>query len=186
MICLVWQLLDIIEVRRICPQSHDYDTFTTQYLQLNLYRHKIIWCNCLILIFVCNFTSLLYLIWKVTSGKIVEAKTCHFNRSVTILIIYEVKICQMPIRQLSLYSTDDGSRQEFFFHVGGKKIILKFLGRLVSEERKIKKGKFDRFSVKMAIFLRKKDRSSKVNPACRRKKKLTYGYFFLVGHNSST
>ncbi len=25
------------------------------------------------------------------------------------------------IRQLALYSTDDGSRQGFFFHVGGKK-----------------------------------------------------------------
>ncbi len=34
--------------------------------------------------------------------------------------------------------------------------------------KKNKKGKIDRFSVKMAIFRGKKDRATKVNPACRR------------------
>ena len=52
--------------------------------------------------------------------------------------------------------------------------------------KKTKKGKIDIFSVKMTIFRGKNDRSSKVNPACRRKKKLRWLLFFLVGHKSST
>ncbi len=44
--------------------------------------------------------------------------------------------------QLALYSTDDGSRQGFFFHVGGKK---KIIGQLLSEERKIKREKLTDF-----------------------------------------
>ncbi len=37
-------------------------------------------------------------------------------------------------------------------------------------EEKNKKGKNDRFAIKMAIFRRKKDWLEEVNPACRRKK----------------
>ncbi len=58
------------------------------------------------------------------------------------------------VRQLTLYSTGDGGFSSMSV-VGGKKN---------------KKGKIDRFSVKMAIFKEKKVRSSEVNPACRRKK----------------
>ena len=45
------------------------------------------------------------------------------------------------VRQLTLYSTDDGSRQGVLVNVGGKKIKIKVLGQLVSEERKIKQEK---------------------------------------------
>ena len=51
----------------------------------------------------------------------------------------------MKIRQLTLYSMDDGSRQGFFVHVGGKKIKIKILSQLVSEERKIKQEKMSDF-----------------------------------------
>ena len=49
------------------------------------------------------------------------------------------------IRQLALYSMDDRSRQGVFFHVGGRKIKIKFLGQLLSEERKIKREKLTDF-----------------------------------------
>ncbi len=49
------------------------------------------------------------------------------------------------IRQLTLYSTDDGSRQGVLVHVGGKKIKIKIIGQLVSEERKIKQEKLSDF-----------------------------------------
>ena len=49
------------------------------------------------------------------------------------------------LRQLTLYSTDDGFRQGVFVRVGGKKIKIKILGQLVSEEGKIKKEKLSDF-----------------------------------------
>ena len=49
------------------------------------------------------------------------------------------------LRQLTLYSKDDGSRQGVLVHVGGKKIKIKILGQLVSEERKIKQEKLSDF-----------------------------------------
>ncbi len=58
----------------------------------------------------------------------------------------------------------------FFFHAGGKKNKNKFSWPAVVGRKKNKKGKFDRFSVQMAIFRGKKVMSSEVNPACRRKK----------------
>ncbi len=56
----------------------------------------------------------------------------------------------------------------FFWHAGrgGKK----FLGQLMSEERKIKGNKFDRFPGKMGIFREEKDGSGVINRACRREK----------------
>ncbi len=97
-----------------------------------------------------------------------------FPPSVDIVMHYTNGGLQEYLRQLSLYSTDDGSRQRFFFYVGGKKIKIKFLGQLVLKERKIKKGKIDRCSLKMAIFRGKKEGSSKVNPARERKKLLHF------------
>ncbi len=46
----------------------------------------------------------------------------------------------------------------------------KYSWQAVVGGKKNKKGKIDRFSVKMAIFRGKKVRKSEVNPACRRKK----------------
>ncbi len=76
----------------------------------------------------------------------------------------------MFIRQLALYSTDDGSRQGFFFHVGGEKNKNKISWPAVVGGKKNKKGKIDRFSLKIAILRGKRVRSSEVNPACRTKK----------------
>ena len=67
----------------------------------------------------------------------------------------------------------------------GKKIKIRFFGKLLLEEREIKR-KIDRFSVKMAIFRGKMDTSSQVKPTCRREKKLRWLLFFLVGHNFRT
>ncbi len=74
------------------------------------------------------------------------------------------------IRQLSLYSTDDGSRQGFFLNVGGKKNKNKISLPADVGGKKNKTGQIDRFSVKMNFFRGKMDRSSKVNTASRRKK----------------
>ena len=54
--------------------------------------------------------------------------------------------------QLALYSTDDGSRQGFFFLVGGKKNKNKISWPAVVGGKKNKKGKIDRFSVKIKNF----------------------------------
>ncbi len=59
---------------------------------------------------------------------------CNTTRSITIPVKFSkiylylchpeinfLKIHIVSVRQLTLYATDDGSRQGFFFHVGGKK-----------------------------------------------------------------
>ena len=55
-------------------------------------------------------------------------------------------------------------------HIGGKENKNEISCPAVVGGKKNKKGKIDSFSVKMAIFRGKKVNSSKVNPACRRKK----------------
>ena len=72
----------------------------------------------------------------------------------------------------ALYSTDDGSLQGFLLHVGGKKIKNKNCWPADVGGKKNKKGNIDKFSVKMAIFRGKKDKSGKLNPACQMKMKI--------------
>ena len=55
-------------------------------------------------------------------------------------------------------------------HVGGKKIKIKICWSADVGGKKMKKWKIDKFSMKMAIFRGKKNRTGGLNPACRRKK----------------
>ena len=91
-----------------------------------------------------------------------------FQVSSTEQLLYQSR--NREIRQLTLYSTDDGSRQGFSLHVGGKKIKNKIYWLAGVGGKKNKKGKIDSFPIKMAIFRVKKDNSDEVNPACRKKK----------------
>ncbi len=59
------------------------------------------------------------------------------------------------LAQIALYSTDDGSRQGFSLHVG-KKNINKISWPADVGGKKNRKGKIDRFSVKMGILEEKR------------------------------
>ena len=75
-----------------------------------------------------------------------KLKTEVENQSNNTLTPYE-EVCLVSkfpqfihLRLPALYSTDDGSRQGYFFHVEGKKIRIKIPDQLMLEERKKIKG----------------------------------------------
>ncbi len=91
---------------------------------------------------------------------------------------------QRELRLPALYTTDDGFRQGYFFHVGGKKIKIKIPGQLMSKERKKKRDKLIIFT-KNCHFPGEIEsgfqhvRGKKINKA-------EMATFFLVRHNSGS
>ncbi len=57
----------------------------------------------------------------------------------------------LDLRQLTLYSMEDGSRQGPEYFLPCRREKKKILAQLVSREGKSKKGKIDRFSVKIIL-----------------------------------